>query len=180
MDAEKFAGHTPGPRAIVQQQILARIDATPHRPPTFPDLVRVCGLMSDTAEAISELLTARLIDTETGDGGLTYRRKKAAYVEPVREPAKPLYANLEGVTQWPKRNSAQVISLAANCSAKQKARVEETKAKFRKILATPMTIKNYAKAANSSIYAARNLVAHYYSIGFLTRSGDKPCLYRVK
>ena len=164
----------------LRDQILARIDETPHRPPTFPDLVRVCGLMSDTAEAISELLTAREIDTETGDGGLTYRRKKAAYVEPAREPAKPLYANLEGVTQWPKKASTKIIDTPADCYAKQQVQIERSKEKFRKILTKPMTAQEYAAAASSNLSAVRNHISRYVANGFLAKTKERPCRYRVK
>jgi len=164
----------------LKQQILARIDATPHRAPTFPDLVWACGMMRDTNDGIKELLKAGVIDTEQGDGGVTYKRAKAPYA-PEKKPAVSIYLATpaaKAIGVWPKKATA-IQSLPANCAAKQAAQVEATKAKFRKVLAKPLTINDYAKAANSSIYAARNLVARYVQLGFLARSGKRPNLIRV-
>ena len=59
----------------LRDQILARIDATPYRPPTFADLARHCRADLPVQWAIVEMFAAREIDTENGTDGLTYRRK---------------------------------------------------------------------------------------------------------
>ena len=165
--------------------ILTRIDDAPHRPPTFSDLRRATMRSSVAISKELELmLCEHLIDTETGDSGLTYIKAKAPYVPelaPEKKPAVSIYPATpaaKAIGVWPKKATA-IQSLPANCAAKQAAQVEATKAKFRKVLAKPLTINDYAKAANSSIYAARNLVARYVQLGFLARSGKRPNLIRV-
>ena len=166
----------------LRDQILARIDETPHRPPTSRDIHQACPGVHWTAIAfvLSRLCNTREIDTENGTDGLTYVKAKPAYVEPAREPAKPLYANLEGVTQWPKKVSTKIIDTPADCYAKQQVQIERSKEKFRKILTKPMTAQEYAAAANSNLSAVRNHISRYVANGFLAKTKERPCRYKVK
>ena len=165
----------------LREQILARIDETPHRPPTCECLARDCGTprLAMSLE-LSRMVIDREIDTETGDSGVTYKRAKSAYVEPPRESAKPLYANLEGVTQWPKKASTKIVDTPADCYAKQQIQIERSKEKFRKILTKPMTAQEYAEAANSNLSAVRNHISRYVANGFLAKTKERPCRYKVK
>jgi hypothetical protein len=72
----------------LQAAILARIDATPYRPPHFQDLVFI-GPHAAISWALAELMTARVIDTATGDSGVTYTRRKVHTDAPYSSPHAP-------------------------------------------------------------------------------------------
>lgn len=110
----------------LRDQILARIDATPFRPPTANNILRAVNAMGGPIEAVARteidmLLFHGLIDTETGTDGLTYRRAKPPYVVPtVREPSKSVLPDTSGLGFFPSRNQKPVdIGKSAFCKSRQ-------------------------------------------------------------
>ena len=84
----------------LRDQILARIDETPHRPPTFTDIARACfptghfeGLLdSNMASAMNALFSERVVYTEPSDRGLTFTRAQLLpppIPRPTARPAEP-------------------------------------------------------------------------------------------
>ena len=64
----------------LRDQILARIDETPHRSPTLMCIIqRLYSVANepDVRECVRIMLIAGTIGTENGDSGVTYRRAKA-------------------------------------------------------------------------------------------------------
>lgn len=93
----------------LQEQILARICATPHRPPTHRDIIQALypePYLTIGAE-IKAMLSAGIIDTENGDSGLTYTLKKSAHV-PVEIPRTVTVCDHAGIAYFPsKKPNAQ-------------------------------------------------------------------------
>lgn len=77
---------------MLRDQILARIDATPFRPPTFRDINNICisHYESEVRAELDAMLAAREIDTQNGDSGLTYKRAKAHVQAPAPSPHAPV------------------------------------------------------------------------------------------
>jgi hypothetical protein len=86
----------------LQQQILARIDATPYRPPTINDFT---GQRAAISCALAELMTAREIDTATGDSGTTYTRRKVYADAPSPHAPAPIPQTAHaGLAYFPSRS----------------------------------------------------------------------------
>jgi hypothetical protein len=90
----------------LQQQILARIDATPYRPPTIADFT---GERASVSWSLAELMAAGVIDTATGDSGTTYTRRKVHTDAPYSSPHAPkptLQIAHAGLAYFPSRSPA--------------------------------------------------------------------------
>lgn len=71
----------------LRDQILARIDLTPYRAPAVADIMRETRLSFITISGeLADLINEGQIDTEQGDGGLTYKRRVP---KPVTSPYAP-------------------------------------------------------------------------------------------
>lgn len=92
----------------LREQILQRIDETPHRPPTMRDIVQrqypLTCLVIDAA--LKAMLASGEIDTEQGDSGLTYIRRKI-HSEQAPSPHAPEQMKerqANGLAYFPSRN----------------------------------------------------------------------------
>ena len=102
----------------LKEQILARIDETPHRAPTITAFIYATSALFHTLQReLASMIDARLIDTEQGDSGLTYIRRKAPYVEPVR-PTSPSTTE-GGLGFFPSRKSKVLVSKEADYIARR-------------------------------------------------------------
>jgi hypothetical protein len=88
----------------LQTAILARIDATPYRAPTITDFT---GQHAAISLALAELMTARVIDTATGDSGVTYTRSKVHTGAPSPHAPAPIPQTAHaGLAYFPSRSPA--------------------------------------------------------------------------
>ena len=104
---------------MIREQILARIDATPYRAPSFSDLMRhTKASFNGLTLELDVLQLHREIDTENGTDGLTYRRK----IQPVTvSPHAPttLPERKENGFAFPSKN-AQPQKIAVNTPSERK------------------------------------------------------------
>lgn len=91
--------------STLRQQILDRINETPHRPPTLQDILRrQFPLAREVIAAELEAMIAdREIDTETGTDGLTYRKAKPPYV-PAEKAYVATVCTDAGIAYFPGKN----------------------------------------------------------------------------
>jgi hypothetical protein len=100
----------------LQTAILARIDATPYRAPTIADF---SGNRADISSALAELMAAGVIDTATGDSGVTYTRRKVYAATPTPSPHAPILpARKEQSFSFPSK-FAQPVQIVKNTPAER-------------------------------------------------------------
>lgn len=90
----------------LREQILARIKATPFRPPSIADIMRETRLSFITISGeLAALINEREIDTQTGDSGLTYILRKPVESGPSpHAPVKLLHIDRPGLAFFPSKN----------------------------------------------------------------------------
>lgn len=111
--------------STLRDQILARINETQNRPPTLQDILRRQFPLAREviAAELEAMLADRLIDTETGTDGLTYRKAKPPYV-PSERPHIATVCTDAGIAYFPPKNQQPKMPL----SAVEKARLVKQRA----------------------------------------------------
>ena len=140
----------------LRDQILARIDETPHRPPTSRDIIQRLYPASyvEIMDALKQLIDARIIDTETGDSGVTYRRAKSSAPAAKFTPA-PVHEN--NLANWPSRK--QPLQTPKQDVKKAKVEFASRKLRFEDKKALALTRKEHERAERLRAAKARNELA---------------------
>lgn len=161
------------PESELRQKIFERIDQNAgdlgYRPPAHIDIIQ--ALYSEPRATIEvelkDMLAERVITTETGDSGVTYRRPRVYAPAPSRfvndaRPASPL-DHVKVETQ------KQLKKTVTNAAVYQKYSIEETKAKMRGALQKPMSSTEYSKATGLPRATAYASLETYVKNGFLEK-----------
>ena len=132
--------------SALREQILARIEATPFRPPSIADIMRGTRLSFITISGeLADLINDRIIDTQTGDSGLTYVKAKPLYV-PAEKPRTVSICNHAGIEYFPAKNKQPRLPKRGNEALKNAQRSAEVpKAEGKKQMAESNRIHQVAE-----------------------------------
>ena len=186
----------------LRAQILARIDETPHRAPTITAFIYTTSALFHTLQReLASMIDARVIDTEQGDSGLTYKRAKAAYVPHVT-PRTPEVCNSAGIAYFPSKNqqpqppkvrkteppkvravACVVQKTQAKLAAPAKAKREPAthrrpgQKELHAYLDRPMSITLFAKNAGITKKSANAKLCHFQQKGLIKGDKTEPNIY---